>query len=335
MLSFRRLSQEIISSSLTDLTEITMLLWKKYLLTTFLFIFTAKNLFAGMSPGKIEEKVVPDLVAIKGAHPSEMLKIGMKNIGGMERFIKPGQTVLIKPNLVLDAPEFSGVDTNAELVGAIVKMAYEAGAKKVTVFDHNLYNFEENKIRVNSGIKKAVKDNGGSLLFGSNISDYIKVKIPSSKILEGVLVHNLYINTDVIINVPVLKSHNITIMSGALKNLMGVVWDRSVWHFRGIHECISDFPLFRKPDLNILDAYVALMKNGPRGFSIHDLELKKTLIISKDMLLVDAAGAKLLKMDVNSILYLKLAEKKGIGSLDLDRHIIKRIDCDNNVCKEI
>ncbi|HNZ28528.1 MAG TPA: DUF362 domain-containing protein, partial [Candidatus Goldiibacteriota bacterium] len=126
-------------------------------------------------------------------------------------------------------------------------------------------------------------------------------------------------------NVPVLKNHGSSGLTISMKNLMGIVWNRWSWHATGLHQCIADFAAYRKPDLNIVDCYRVMKANGPRGVSKDDVVLMKTLIMSKDMVAADAASAKIAGADPAGIEYIKLADAKGIGTMNLDSISIRRI----------
>ena len=110
-----------------------------------------------------------------------------------------------------------------------------------------------------------------------------------------------------------------------MKNLMGIIWDRRYWHQHGLHQCIADFATYRKPDLNVVDAYRILKRNGPRGVSTADTVLMKALLLSTDMVTADAAAAKLFGKEPEEIKYIKLAHEMGVGSMDLGNAAIKRI----------
>jgi uncharacterized protein (DUF362 family) len=110
-----------------------------------------------------------------------------------------------------------------------------------------------------------------------------------------------------------------------MKNLMGVVWDRGAWHRNDLHQCIADYATYRKPALNIVDAYAVLRQNGPRGVSVEDVSVMKSQLLSTDMVAIDAAAAKLFGSDPADIRYIGLAAAQGVGSMALDRLNIKRI----------
>ncbi len=266
----------------------------------------------------------PDLVAVKGGSPVQMFEEGIQAIGGMGRFVKKGQTVLVKPNIGWNKAPSAGATTNPELVGVIVKKAYEAGAKEVWVFDHTC-DGEKASYR-NSGIQEAVEKNKGMMFTGDDEKDYVDTDLPKAKLLKKSKVHKRYLNADVVINVPVLKHHMGSRMTASLKNLMGVVWDRREWHRMGLHECIADFATLRKVDLTVIDAYTVMMAHGPRGISMDDVEQMKMQILSTDMVLADTAASKILQAEAKGISHLGMSEKLGIGSTQLEKAEIRRIN---------
>jgi uncharacterized protein (DUF362 family) len=264
-----------------------------------------------------------DLVAVKDGSPVQMFELGIETMGGMNRFVKAGQTVLVKPNIGWNKTPVEGATTNPELVGRIVELARKAGAKKVYCTDHSVH--PEKECFERSGIKKAVESAGGEMRSSDDAKYYREIKLPKAKILKSVLVHELYLDSDVVINVPILKSHGGGRVTGALKNLMGVVWDRGLWHREGLQQAIGEFCLVRKPDLNIVDAYIVMMTHGPLGASTDDLLLKKMQLLSTDPVLADTAGAKILEIDPNSVEHFKVAAGLGLGSMDLDKKSIQRL----------
>ena len=226
------------------------------------------------------EDGVYDLVAVKGTNPADMFDEGINSIGGMSEFIKPGQTVVVKPNIGWDAVPERAANTNPELIGRIIKRCYEAGAKSVSVFDNTCDEWK--KCYTNSGIEEEVEKAGGTIIPGNSESYYKDVSIDEGRTLTVAKVHELIINSDVFINVPVLKNHSSAKLTIAMKNLMGVVWDRRWWHKNDLHQCIADYTTYRKPDLNIIDAYRVMKRNGPRGVSTEDVIMLDSLLISKD-----------------------------------------------------
>jgi len=265
-----------------------------------------------------------DLVAIKGGEADVMFDQAIEAMGGMQAFVKKGQTVVIKPNIGWDVvPERAG-NTNPILVKRVIQHCLQAGAKEVYVFDNTCDKWD--KCYSTSGIEQAVKDAGGKLAPGNTENYYQTVEIPEGKKLKNAKVHELILKSDVFINMPVLKSHSSAKLTITMKNLMGVVWDRSFWHKNDLHQCIADYATYlKKPTLNIVDAYRVMMKNGPRGVSESDVSLMKSMIISADMVAADAAAAKLFGIDPGDVPYIGIADSMGIGTMSLDKLNVHRI----------
>lgn len=264
----------------------------------------------------------PDMVGIQNGTAAEMFERGIKELGGMSRFVKKDQTVVVKPNIGWAKTPADGATTQPDLVAKIIEHAYKAGAKKVYVFDNTCNNWQE--CYKTSGIEKAATGASASVAPANKEASY-KKRDAGGKILKDVMVHELYLEADVVINVPVLKHHGSATMTSALKNLMGVVWDRRFYHGKGLHECIAEFAAVRKPDLNIIDAYQVMTRNGPRGISKSDIALRRMQIIGTDMVALDAAAAKVMELDPAKINHIVMADKLGIGTMNLDKLSIKRV----------
>lgn len=268
-------------------------------------------------------KAWPDLVAVKGGEPEVMFDRAIEASGGMSRFVAKGQKVVIKPNIGWDSNPAHGANTHPGLVRRIVEQCFAAGAAKVFVFDNTCD--EWTRTYENSGIGPAAKEAGAQLAPGNNERYYQKVSIPRGAKLTEASIHELILESDVFINVPVLKNHRAARLTIAMKNLMGVVWDRGYWHRNDLHRCIAEFGLCRKPTLNVVDAYRVMTQNGPRGTSEADVTVRKSLLLSTDMVAVDTAATKLFGLDPAEVPYLKMAADLGLGRMDLDGLQIRRI----------
>lgn len=264
-----------------------------------------------------------DLIAVKGGEPDAMFAKGIEALGGIGTFIKRGQKVVVKPNIGWDVTPERGGNTNPKLIEEIVKQCYTAGAKEVYVFDNTCDNWQRSY--KNSGIEAAVKNSGGKIVPANTEGYYHPVTVQGGKNLTKTKVHELILEADLFINVPILKNHGSTKLTMSMKNLMGIVWDRREWHRNDLHQCIADFSSYRKPDLNILDAYFVMKRNGPRGVSEADVVTMKAQLISTDMVTIDAAGAKLFGIEPNDIRYITIADEMNVGKASLDNLNIKRI----------
>ncbi len=281
------------------------------------------NPYNGVFAQPVSPSANYDMVAIKGGEPDVMFDRGIEQLGGMRNFVKKGQSVVVKPNIGWDAVPERAANTNPVLVKRIIEHCFNAGAKEVFVFDHTCN--EWTKSYASSGIEKAARDAGATVLTGNSERYYKDVEIKGGKSLKTAKVHELILNSDIFINVPVLKHHGGANITLTMKNLMGIVWDRRFWHANDLHQCIADFASFRKPDLNIVDAYRVMKRNGPRGVSIDDVVTMKGQIIATDMVAADAASCRLFGIEPSSVKHITLAEEKGIGTANLDSLNISRI----------
>lgn len=286
---------------------------------TFLSFGGAGKSFAA----KLKAEGEYDLVVIKGGTAESMFERAIAELGGMKAFVKPGQSVVVKPNIGWDAPPERAANTNPELVGKIVEHCKAAGAGKVYVFDNTCD--EWTRCYKNSGIESAVKKAGGELVTGKDEKMYRKVEVSQGKSLKTAKVHQLILDSDVFINVPVLKNHGGATMSLSMKNLMGIVWDRGYWHKNDLHQCIADFATYRKPDLNIIDGFNVMKRNGPRGVSVDDVVNMKYQIITRDMVAADTAAVKVFGLDVNKVKHIGIAETMGVGTTNLESLKIQRL----------
>jgi uncharacterized protein (DUF362 family) len=269
-----------------------------------------------------QEGVPYDLVAVKGATPDKLFDAGISAMGGMGRYVKPGQTVVVKPNIAWDAEPDRAANTNPSVVRRIVEHCYEAGAKKVYVFDYTCDDWRRSYRR--SGIEKAAREAGATVAPGDG-ERYFQAVSLNGRNLKRVKEHELILESDVFINVPVLKHHGSAGLTICMKNLMGVIWDRGWWHRNGLHQCIADFATYRRPDLNVVDAFNVLMRRGPRGVSTKDVVRMGSQLISADMVAADAAAARLFGAKAHEIPYIRMASAQGAGRMDLENLSIKRI----------
>ncbi len=268
---------------------------------------------------------VPDLVAVRNGEPDAMFNKAIELMGGMNKYVKKGQTVVVKPNIGWNKPPEIGANTNPLLVKTVVEHCFQAGAKKVYVFDNVVYSSTgmADQCYKNSGIEDAAKSAGALVTPADNEKYFHKVEIPG-KSLKKTAVHELVLESDVLINIPVLKNHRGTHLTIAMKNLMGIVWDRLAYHSNDLDQCIADFCLYKKPDLNIVDAYRVMMKDGPQGSVQGNAVLKKTLLISEDLVAIDAAATKIFGMKPEEVRYIKVANELGIGNMNLNELKIKK-----------
>ncbi len=176
-----------------------------------------------------------------------------------------------------------------------------------------------------SGIEAAAKAAGAEVVGAYSESLYQKLAPQGASILRSVKVHELVLSSDVFINVPVLKNHGGAGMTAALKNYMGLVWDRGFFHLKGLDSCIAEASLVRKADLTIVDMYRVMKTGGPRGNPSSERVLMKTLLASVDPVAADVAAARTLGFEPSRFGYIAKAAALGLGTTNLDSLNVKRI----------
>ncbi len=277
---------------------------------------------AAVAAGPAEAK--SRVAVVRNGSPEAMFRKGIAALGGMTAFVKPGQKVVVKPNIGWDrAPEFAA-NTNPDLVAEIVRQCVAAGAARVTVFDRTCNAWA--KCYKNSGIAAAVEAAGGHMAEAHERASYRELSRPAAVSMKTALIHEAIVEADVFINVPILKNHGGAKMTAALKNFMGLVWDRQYMHRHNLAQCIADAALYRKPDLNVIDAYRTMQSNGPLGVGLGDVRTPRYQILSRDIVAADALATKLLRFPLDSVPYVALAAKHGLGTADEARMDVLRID---------
>ncbi len=265
----------------------------------------------------------PHMVAVRNGEPDAMFDRGIAAMGGMDRFVKKGQTVVLKPNASFDtAPELAS-NTNPALVRRVAWHCLQAGASRVVVVDHVFGNAQRTFSA--NGIGEASRQ-AGAVVAPAEAERYYQSMTAQGKTLKEVMVHEAIMAADVFINIPVLKHHGGAGMSGAIKNLMGVVWDRSYYHRNNLHQCIADFLTVRRPDLNIVDAYKIVTRNGPRGGSPTDVTTGRMQLLSTDIVAVDAAASRLLGGSPERYAHIRMAHEMGFGELDAGKLLTRRVE---------
>ena len=269
-----------------------------------------------------------DLVALMGGEPGPMFEKGIEVLGGMKRFVARGSKVVIKPNIGWDKKPELAANTNPELIVAMINAAKDCGAKEIVVFDNTCDNWRRSY--ENSGIEAAAKKAGAVVVPANEERYYREVSLPKAKALKKTKIHEAILDCDVWFNVPVLKNHGGAKMTIAMKNLMGIVWDRQAFHKLGLDQTIADVGTYDKPAcLNVVDAYRVMKANGPRGRNEADVVTPKCLFMSTDPVAVDVAAIRTFnqfqKMPLENVRYVAIAEELKLGVSDLSKLKVERV----------
>jgi uncharacterized protein (DUF362 family) len=267
-----------------------------------------------------QETARPDLVLAKG-EPHTALARALAAIGGMGRFVKAKDLVVVKPNASFVAAPTWGATTHPEVLSAVVRACLDAGARRVLVVDHTMAAGERCFQR--SGTTAAVGAFTKAKLVSLDEQKlYEEVAIPEAKALHRTEIARAVLKADVFINVPTAKAHAATEASFGLKNLMGLVWDRHTFHNdMDVHTGIADLATVLKPHLTILDAMNILKTRGPAGPG--DTVSFGGVIVGTDPVAVDAHGVGLSTWNQQTytpaqIDHIRLTAERGVGRMDLE-----------------
>ncbi len=241
-------------------------------------------------------------------------------LGGMQRFVKRGDVVWVKPNIGWDrAPELAA-NTNPEVVRTIIRMCLEAGAKAVKVGDYPCA--EPARAYMNSGIQAAAEAAGAQMVF-LDTSRFKDMAIGGER-LKTTPVYPEIVECDLVIDVPIAKDHGSTGVSLCMKNYMGVVGNRRIFH-QDLPGCIRDITAFMKPRISILDAVRVLTAHGPTGGDLADVKQLNVVAAATDIVALDAFGAELLGRDPLQVGTIVEGHKAGLGEIDYHKLALKEI----------
>lgn len=266
-------------------------------------------------PAKIfaEEKGL-DLYILQGADYKRLIREGFNCLGGIKKFVKPGDYVVIKPNASWSrTPEQAGT-THPDLVEETVRLCLEAGASKVDVIDHTCDNWK-NAFKI-SGIEDAVRIAGGNMIPLNESKTFTEIHIEKAKKLKKVDIASQVLSANCFINMPIAKDHGAATLTMSMKNYMGIVKDRMTFHIMGLHQCIADISSFVRPNLIVMDCTRILLNKGPKGPG--DVKVLNKIIIGTDHVAVDSLGATFFGLRPHDIEYIKIATQMGIGRSDIE-----------------
>jgi len=263
----------------------------------------------------------PDLAVAHGASPEQTVKAAVEALGGMQRFISRGDIVVVKPNIGWDrVPEQAG-NTNPAVVAALVKLCYDAGAKKVKVFDRPVN--DPRRCYVQSGIEAAARAAGGDVQFVDD-RKFREMEIKGLALKSWPLYAELF-EADKVVNVPIAKHHSLAKLTLSMKNWMGIMGGSRRMIHQKLDESLVDLAMKVKPCLTVLDAVRILTDNGPQGGDLRDVKKLDTVVAGTDQVAIDSYGATLFGMKGSDLGYVRLGAQHGFGVMDLDKLRIRKL----------
>lgn len=255
------------------------------------------------------------------AAATRLVEQAILELGGMGRFVSKDDVVWVKPNIGWNrAPELAAC-TNPDVVATLVRLCLEAGAKKVKVGDNTCHSARQSYR--SSGIAKAAGDAGAEIVY-LDPKRYKNMELGGQRLKEWSLYPEI-IETDLVINVPIVKHHSLSEATLCMKNYMGVIGgQRNAWH-QALPECLIDITKFMKPRLCVLDAVRILTDHGPQGGNPKDVELVGTVAAGTDIVALDAFGVELLGHDPAEVKMVAKAAEAGLGEADYRKIALKEV----------
>ncbi|MHB8109524.1 MAG: DUF362 domain-containing protein [Syntrophorhabdaceae bacterium] len=275
------------------------------------------SILASQFPANIFAEAQSSQVAIaEGSDYAAITRRVISALGGMKSFVKPGNTVVVKPNMGWDRKPEYAANTHPVVVKTIVEECLGAGAKKVKVFDNTCN--DARRCYENCGIPAILKGmKNVDVRFVED--DRFKKTSLKGKFLKDWPLYDDALSADVFINVPIAKHHGLTGLTLGLKNLMGVMGDSRGFIHRSIEDALADVNSVVKSHLVIIDATRILTDHGPQGGNLKDVKILNKVLASRDIVAADAYATTLFGMKPGDIATTVTAYKRGLGEMNLNK----------------
>jgi uncharacterized protein (DUF362 family) len=258
------------------------------------------------------------MAVARGTDVASLVAAALAEMGGIGKFVRRGDVVVIKANVAFDRPPVLGATTSPEVVRAIVAQCRQAGARKVVVADNPINQPASSFFK--SGIGPAAEAAGAQIAYPFQ-SQFEEVFI-GGQVLRDTwpMFYGPFRDADKVIGVAPLKDHNLCSASMTMKNWYGLLGGGRNRFHQDIHGVIADFAHMVRPTMVVLDATRVLVRNGPTGGSMNDVVPGNTVVAGVDMVAVDAYGYTLLRelrgAGPDMVDYVQQAAARGLGAAD-------------------
>ncbi|UCD63645.1 MAG: DUF362 domain-containing protein [Candidatus Zixiibacteriota bacterium] len=258
------------------------------------------------------DATLPRLTLCENLDPVTALHYALDAIGGIGRFVSPGETVTIKPNVGWDRTPEQAANTNPHLVGEMVRQCLDAGASRVIVTDISCN--DPRRCFLRSGIRDAAEKAGAEVILPQD-GDYLSVDL-DGRLLSVWPVLKHFVHTDRLINMPIVKQHSLCSCTISMKNLYGILGGRRNQLHQSIDQSIVDLAAYCRPTLTVVDATRVLVRGGPTGGSLDDVVKANTVMCATDQVAADSRAAEFLGLTGDRVKHIVLAERTGLGTVD-------------------
>lgn len=281
----------------------------------FLKLAASSILFSGLHRN-LFAKEPPVLATAEGKDYAAIARNVIDALGGIQKFVKKGDVVVVKPNMGWDRKPEYAAGTHPLVIKAIAEECIKAGARKVKVFDNPCN--DPRRCYENSGIQAALKGLKDVEVKQMEDERYRNTKINGVFLKEWEL-YDEALSANVFINVPIAKHHNLTRLTLGLKNIMGIMGGNRGYIHRDMDNALSDVNSFVKSHLTIVDATRILLDHGPQGGSLRDVKVLNRIMASTDIVAVDAYATTLFGLNPQDISTTIIAYKRGLGEMNLSK----------------
>jgi len=252
--------------------------------------------------------------------------------GGFKRLVSRGATVLIKPNYGVPISWNVGATTNPEIVIGLIEAAKAANAGRIIVAESSVVGFDAGQVMEELGVTRRFEKAGARVVNLDEVpDDIVKKKVPAGKLIKQIKIFRQALECDVLVSVPVLKTHIYTTVSLGIKNLKGTLPDsqKKIMHRVGarkkkndlfeLDRGIADMMTVHSPDLTVIDATIGqegfVQTAGVCGTPVP----MDTVVVGTDFVATDAVGAYLMGFDPLQVNHLRFCHEMGLGEANMDQ----------------
>jgi len=254
----------------------------------------------------------PRMVIARGRDPALNVRAALERLGGMQRFVRPEDIVVIKPNIGWERTPAQGANTHPVIVAALVRACRDSGARRVVVTDCPVRKSRAAFER--SGILAAAREAGAEVVIPEE-SRLVKVVISARLGVWDVL--EPFALATKIINVPVAKRHPALGYSCGMKNWLGITNMLRLEFHNDLQRSIAELAALMRPTLTVVDASRILLANSPDGGSLDDVKRLHAIAAGTDPVAMDAWGAEQTGVTRDAMPeFLALTERMGLGTRD-------------------
>jgi uncharacterized protein (DUF362 family) len=264
---------------------------------------------------------MPVVSVVKSGTASEAVRNAVDLIGGIQKIVRKGDKVFIKPNLVVPLPKESGATTDPEVVRIVIQLARQAGASQIKVGDAPFFLYKSRKAFEVTGTQKVVEEEGAEAVYLDEV-EYLEIESPKAKLMNTIKLPKDLLDCTKFITIPKLKTHTMCRVSLAIKNQIGLLTpeEKQIYHRTDIHQKVVDVTLAAKPALAIIDGLTAFEGQGP---TYGDAVNMGVVIAGTDVVAVDAVASSIMGFEPSEIPHIRLAALRKIGEMDLNKIEIK------------